>query len=70
MKTEEFQRLRHINQLGVFDNTYPGASHSRFAQFIGVTHLMKRFIDKILPIKESLERLKYVYKDVSVISLF
>lgn len=50
--TAEFQRLRHINQLGISSFTYIGASHTRFAHSIGVTHLMKRFIDKIISLKD------------------
>lgn len=56
MDTREFQRLRHIKQLGLSSFTYPGAEHTRFAHSIGVTHLMKRFVDKIYSLKE--ERVK------------
>lgn len=52
--TEEFQRLRHNRQLGFSSFTYPGATHSRFVHSIGVTHLMKRFIEKILSLKDDI----------------
>ncbi len=39
-----FQRLRHIQQLGLTSYVYPGALHTRFHHAIGATHLMTQAI--------------------------
>jgi len=39
-----FQRLRRIQQLGMTDLVYPGATHSRFHHAIGAMHLMRKAI--------------------------
>ena len=57
--TREFQRLRRIKQLGLSAFTYPGAEHTRLAHSLGVTHLMKRFLDKICSMKGEQNR-KYI----------
>src|SRR5580765_3092479 len=41
----EFQRLRHVKQLGLGLYTYQGAEHSRFTHSLGVMHVMTRALD-------------------------
>ncbi|MDP6701251.1 MAG: HD domain-containing protein, partial [Candidatus Latescibacteria bacterium] len=46
--TEDYQRLRNITQLGYVHLVYPGARHSRFEHSLGVYHLAKQFLTRLL----------------------
>ncbi len=61
--TEDFQRLRNISQLGFVHLVYPGARHSRFEHSLGVFHLAKQFLARLL---QSDPPLKLADEDISV----
>ncbi len=42
--TAEFQRLRHITQLGLAALVYPGATHTRFEHALGVYHNATKYL--------------------------
>ena len=55
-----FQRLRRIRQLGPAFLTFHGAESSRFTHSLGVFHLARRALGKLLPLDPSLEQHKAV----------
>ncbi len=49
-----FQRLRRIKQLGPAFLTYQGAESSRFTHSIGVFHIARKALNKLIEIDSSL----------------
>ena len=45
--TDIFQRLRRINQLGVTDYVFPGATHSRFSHSLGACYIAKNLCENL-----------------------
>lgn len=52
--TPEFQRMRHIPQLGTSSWIYPGATHSRFEHSLGVAHLAANFMNHLKTVQPEL----------------
>lgn len=53
--TEQFSRLRDLKQLGTLYYVFTGASHNRFEHSIGVSHLSKEWINKLVDSSKGLE---------------
>ncbi len=56
--TPEMQRLRRIHQLGGDSAVYHTADHSRFSHSMGVYELLRRMIEEVPGVKESLSDLE------------
>ena len=52
--TPEYQRLRHIPQLGCAHLVYPGATHSRFEHCLGCAHLANMFMSHLQTVQPEL----------------
>lgn len=48
IETKAFQRLRHVRQLALAYVVYPSATHTRFEHSVGVYHLAREIIQKLL----------------------
>ncbi|KYH32794.1 HD domain-containing protein [Neomoorella mulderi] len=55
--TPVFQRLRRIKQLAMASLVYPGALHTRFEHSLGVMHLTRRMVEKLLPREDPRDKL-------------
>ena len=58
--TPEFQRLRSIKQLGACNYVFPTATHTRFEHSIGVAHLGKEFLNRLVINSKSDDKPLYV----------
>lgn len=60
-----FLRLKGIRQLSFAQQVYPGANHTRFEHSIGVYHLMKLILQRIVtnPLAESLQGDALIFDD-------
>ncbi len=47
LDTSDFQRLRHVRQLGPSYLVYPGLQHTRFEHSLGTLHMAQKIIDAI-----------------------
>lgn len=67
--TPQFQRLRHIKQLGACYWVYPSATHNRFEHSLGTCHLASNLV---LSLKNGLNKdfgIEITDKDIFLVSL-
>ena len=55
-----FQRLRRIRQLGPASLTFHGAESSRFTHSLGVFHIARRALDRLIQIEPSLKNFRQI----------
>jgi hypothetical protein len=60
INTPEFQRLHRIHQLGGDFQVYHTAEHSRFAHSLGVYEIVRRMIEEVSDLKQSLSEFEKI----------
>ncbi|MBW6452050.1 MAG: HD domain-containing protein [DPANN group archaeon] len=58
LDTPEFQRLRHIKQLGLADLIYPSATHTRFQHSLGTFYITAKTAESLELDKDTIKELK------------
>ena len=58
LDSPQFQRLRHINQLGLADLIYPSATHTRFQHCLGTFYLTGKIAEALRLDSETTKELK------------
>eukprot|EP00053_Salpingoeca_punica_P014007 m.127146 g.127146 ORF g.127146 m.127146 type:complete len:533 (-) comp16355_c0_seq2:251-1849(-) len=64
--TPQFQRLRHLKQLGPAYHVFPGASHNRFEHCLGVSHLAAQLARRL---RERQPTLNITDKDILCVEI-
>ncbi|XP_062418113.1 deoxynucleoside triphosphate triphosphohydrolase SAMHD1-like [Pungitius pungitius] len=64
--TPQFQRLRHIKQLGGVYYVFPGASHNRFEHSLGVAHLAGELVRAL---QQRQKKLKITPRDILCVQI-
>lgn len=67
--TPEFQRLRHIRQLGCNFFVYSNATHTRFEHSLGCAHLASLFMDHLMKEQPELKLKKEHFQAVVIAAL-
>jgi HD superfamily phosphohydrolase len=66
--TKEFKRLGRINQLGLTNFLFPGATHTRLAHSLGAYQLAKKFLNKFI-IQDQIKIDQLTYKSTLAAAL-
>ncbi|KAJ6598378.1 hypothetical protein DFH09DRAFT_1131650 [Mycena vulgaris] len=64
--TKQFQRLRHIKQMGTSYYVWPGASHNRFEHSLGVAHLARSMAEHL---RDQQPELNITARDVNCVEI-
>lgn len=64
LDSRQFQRLRHIHQLGMSSLVYPGAGHKRFEHSLGVMELAGRTFDLVTDPRRVTDKIRELLPEI------